>query len=89
MFNLFSKNQEPEDRTPSKEERREAIMKKYEEKWKKEDDLYNRILKNDKYLARALQMMVHRIDLATDSSFLLKIGTLESSIEKTFPESND
>ena len=88
MFNLFSKNQEPEDRTPSDEEL-EIIMKKYEEKWKKEDELYNRILKNDKNLARALQMMVHRIDIATDSSLLSKIGTLESRIEKAFSESND
>ena len=88
MFNLFSKNQEPEDRTPSEEEK-QKIIQKYKERWKKEDELYNRILENEKNLARALQMIVHRIDLATDSSFLLKIGTLESRIEKTFPESND
>ena len=88
MFNLFSKKEEPEDNTPSEEEM-EKIVQKYREQRKKQTELYNRIIKNDEYLTRALRMMVHRIDIATDSSLLSEIGTLESHMEEMFPESND
>lgn len=88
MFNLFSKKQEPKDFTLS-EEKKQKIIQKYEKKWKKEKELYNRILKNEENLGRALRMMVDRIDLATDYSLRSKIGTLESRIEEMFPESND
>ena len=88
MFNLFPKKEEPEDRTLSEEETRK-LAQKYREQIKKQTELYNRIIKNDENLARALRMMVHRIDIATDSLLLSKIGTLESRMEEMFPESND
>jgi len=88
MFNLFPKKEEPEDRTLSEEEN-EKIAQKYLKNRKKQTELYNRIIKNDENLTRALRMMVHRIDIATDSSLLSKIGTLESRMEEMFPESND
>ena len=91
MFNLFSENQEPEDLTPSEDEmeRQRVFRQELREKWKKENELYGRIVSKDENLAYALKMMVHRIDIATDSSLLSKIETLESRIEKMFPEPND
>ena len=52
MFNLFSKKEEPKS-VPILDE------------MKKEADLYNKIIKNDEYLALALKIMIHRIDIAT------------------------
>jgi hypothetical protein len=91
MFNLFFKNQEPEDLTPSEEEmeKQRVFRQELREKWKKENELYGRIVSKDENLVFALKMMVHRIDVATDYSLLSKIGTLESRMEEMFPESND
>ena len=76
MFNLFSKKEEPKS-VPILDE------------MKKEADLYNKIIKNDEYLALALKIMIHRIDIATGYSIREKIGTLESLIEKTFSKLDD
>ena len=91
MFNQFFKNQESEDFNPSEEEmeKRRVYLQELREKRKTDAELYDRIIKTDENLNRALRMMVHRIDIATDSLLLSKIGTLESRMETMFPESND
>ena len=81
MFNLFSKKEEPKS-VPIIDKK----MKEFQERMDKEAELYNKIIKNDDYLALALKIMIHRIDTATPPSILSEIGTLESRIEKTFEE---
>ena len=88
MFNLFSKNQEPENHTLSEEEmeRRRARRQELLEKWKKEAELYDRIIKNDENLSLVLSMIVHRLDLITD---IPDLEPLQKRLEEMFPESND
>ena len=89
MFNLFSKNQEPEDLTPSEDEmeRQRVFRQELREKWKKEDELYGRIVSKDENLVYALKMIVHRLDLITDSRSSLE--PLQKRLEEMFPEPND
>ena len=88
MFNLFSKKEEPEDNTPSEEEmeRQRVFRQELREKWKKEDELYGRIVSKDENLGLALKMIVHRLDLITD---IPGLEPLQKRLEETFPESND
>ena len=88
MFNLFSKNQEPENHTPSEEEmeRQRVFRQERLEEWKKEDELYGRIVSQDENLGFALKMIVHRLDLITD---IPNLEPLRKRLEEMFPESND
>ncbi len=89
MFNLFSENQEPENHTPSEEEmeRQRVFRQELLEKWKKEDELYGRIVSKDENLGYALKMIVHRLDLITDSRSILE--PLQKRLDELFSEPND
>ena len=88
MFNLFSKDQEPEDLTPSgevpSEEDTQKVIQKYKEQVNKEKALYSKIVKNDEDLARALRTIVHRLDLITN---VKDIEPLASRLASMYPES--
>ena len=88
MFNLFSKKEEPEDNTPSEEEK-EKIVQKYREQMKKENHLYSRILSKDENLVCALKLIVHRLDLINATDSRSSLDPLQKLLEEMFPEPHD